>query len=203
MRLIKVVWISTTDGADVEILKIHLNGENLAPEVDLASIAKRTELYSGSDLKSGYSYFIWQNIADEYVIPLDLCVAAALDSIKETVKLPWLTSTVMPVPPTSEAETSEPATESETSADTVSDDSPTPSARVLHPRHFDKAMMEITPSSSETLGTLSELRKWNDEFGEGRAKNKGKKSQWGAKFGFGGKDGKGFDGRVMQEELDK
>ncbi|KAF9780523.1 hypothetical protein BJ322DRAFT_1023783 [Thelephora terrestris] len=32
----------------------------------------------------------------------------------------------------------------------------------------DKALKEIAPSSSESLGTLSELRKSNDEFGEGK-----------------------------------
>lgn len=74
-------------------------------------------------------------------------------------------------------------------------------ARVLHGRHFDKALQEIVPSTSETLGTLSELRKWNEEFGEGRASSKGKKQRWGGgKFGFGGKDGKDADGRVMPLE---
>jgi hypothetical protein len=39
--------------------------------------------------------------------------------------------------------------------------------RVISLTNFEKALKEITPSSSESLGTLSELRKWNDEFGEG------------------------------------
>ena len=44
-----------------------------------------------------------------------------------------------------------------------------PDARVLRLRNFLKALKEITPSSSsESLGSLSELRKWNEEFGEGR-----------------------------------
>ncbi|KAF2272833.1 AAA-domain-containing protein [Westerdykella ornata] len=35
-----------------EILNIHLRGEEVAPEVDLDDLAKRTPLYSGSDLKN-------------------------------------------------------------------------------------------------------------------------------------------------------
>ena len=34
-----------------EILKLILKNETLAPDVDLAEIAKRTDEYSGSDLK--------------------------------------------------------------------------------------------------------------------------------------------------------
>lgn len=60
---------------------------------------------------------------------------------------------------------------------------PTPT-RVLHWRNFETALKEITPSSSESLGTLADLRKWNEEFGEGR-KDKKHKSVWGkGKFGF-------------------
>lgn len=62
------------------------------------------------------------------------------------------------------------------------DVTPTPQ-RVLHPRNFIKALKEITPSSSESLGSLSELRKWNEEFGEGRKARK--KQVWGKdRFGF-------------------
>jgi hypothetical protein len=54
--------------------------------------------------------------------------------------------------------------------------------RVLHPHNFAKALKEITPSASESLGTLADLRRWNDEFGEGR---KRKKQVWGKdRFGF-------------------
>jgi hypothetical protein len=56
--------------------------------------------------------------------------------------------------------------------------------RILSLRHFDKALKEITPSSSEALGSLADLRKWNDEFGEGR-KDKKRRQVWGKdRFGF-------------------
>jgi hypothetical protein len=50
--------------------------------------------------------------------------------------------------------------------------------RILKLAHFTKALQEITPSSSESLGSLAELRKWNAEFGEGR-KDKKRKQVWG------------------------
>lgn len=55
--------------------------------------------------------------------------------------------------------------------------------RTLHWRNFLAALKEITPSSSEALGTLADLRKWNEEFGEGRRERK--KHVWGkGRFGF-------------------
>ena len=55
--------------------------------------------------------------------------------------------------------------------------------RFLAPRNFDQALKEITPSASESLGSLAELRKWNDEFGEGRRMKK--RQVWGKdRFGF-------------------
>lgn len=111
--------------------------------------------------------------------PADLCVAAALDAVKESLQLPWLTGTENGAQ-SSQGEIHEP--------------------RLLHQRHFAKALTEVTPSSSESLGTLHDLRKWNEEFGEGRVKSGGRKAKWGEKFGFGGKDSKDVDGRVMAND---
>lgn len=74
---------------------------------------------------------------------------------------------------------------------------PPPHIRVIYLRHFTQALKEITPSSSESLGSLTDLRKWNEEFGEGR-KDKKRLQVWGkGSFGF---INKGFptreDGRV-------
>lgn len=56
--------------------------------------------------------------------------------------------------------------------------------RVLHLRNFLQALREITPSSSESFGSLADLRKWNEEFGEGR-KDRKKRQVWGrGQFGF-------------------
>lgn len=166
---------------------------------------------------------------------LDLCVSAALDSVKERVEVPWrqmktasetVTLNAAEAPPTASAvdtspedltksesqpvveplieaasspvaSTSSPAPATETTSVPSSETSPVDSEaqavessepaippRMLHRRNFLVALKEITPSSSETLGTLADLRKWNEEFGEGR-KDKRHKSVWGkGKFGF-------------------
>lgn len=73
--------------------------------------------------------------------------------------------------------TPEPASES------ASESAPEKPPRTLSWRNFEAALKEITPSSSESLGTLADLRKWNQEFGEGRKERK--KQVWGKdRFGF-------------------
>ena len=127
---------------------------------------------------------------------LDLCVSAALDAVKERVDLPWQARSVevkvevsvraedakVENKPTSPADAT-PLTTATTVATEGSTDASTYSYRLIALRNFEKALKEITPSSSESLGSLSELRKWNDEFGEGR---RDKKLQvWGKdRFGF-------------------
>ncbi|KAL1745608.1 hypothetical protein HDZ31DRAFT_36000 [Schizophyllum fasciatum] len=182
-----------------EILKILLRDETLGEDVDVNALAKRTESFSGSDLKH-------------------LCVAAALDAVKELVTVPWA-STTKPataapepianadVPPTPEPTTTESALTEASAADAQPDAAaaaeakPDTPPRVLGLRHFEKAMKEITPSSSEALGSLAELRKWNDEFGEGR-KDKRRKQVWGkGSFGFTDLVRDGEAGRVAAPEL--
>lgn len=134
---------------------------------------------------------------------LDLCVSAALDAVKENVEVPWK-SDVLKTSPASELitppevasldtasalQTSETGTRTETQADAQepSLEEPvveSPHVRVIHVRHFTKALKEITPSSSESLGSLADLRKWNEEFGEGR-KDRKRNQVWGkGRFGF-------------------
>ncbi|KAI0079953.1 AAA-domain-containing protein [Panus rudis PR-1116 ss-1] len=244
-----------------EILKILLRDEKLAPDVDLKVLAKKTESFSGSDLKH-------------------LCVAAALDAVKERVAVPWRSppdtveadvtgtaqieqSSVSPeaspasstsIPPThvsspTESYTSGSATAtiicSAQSAENITSSGPpdiplkagstavlkpteqltareqsnssTPSTasppletkhslpppppRMLHWRNFEVALKEITPSSSEALASFNDLRKWNEEFGEGR---KGRKKHvWGKdKFGFTGKPLEGEDELKISKSKD-
>ncbi|KAG8772080.1 hypothetical protein FRC12_003249 [Ceratobasidium sp. 428] len=158
-----------------------LRDDELASDVSISDLAKKTDRFSGSDLKN-------------------LCVAAAMDALKESVKLPWLTKkedskdivgaksedTLKPKP--AAKETTEP--EKSTSKSDDSDDGPSnpnseaPSSpstgaitpeekaepskpRILGARHFLRALMDVAPSSSESQGSLSELRKWNTQFGTG------------------------------------
>jgi hypothetical protein len=60
--------------------------------------------------------------------------------------------------------------------------------------NFTKALNEITPSASESLGTLSDLRKWNEEFGEGGRQRK--RMMWGGRFGFSDTRAEGGEGKV-------
>ncbi|KAH7340850.1 hypothetical protein B0J17DRAFT_627154 [Rhizoctonia solani] len=196
------------------ILRIMLKGEDVAEDVDVPALAKRTDGFSGSDLKN-------------------LVVAAALDAVKEKISLPWRTRSgsdksdekekVADVPKVDAANVAPDATSSDTPVpgmQTVTESSstapaqtkeekssltaetkaastpiqpmdvPTP-ARTLRNEHFTRALKEITPSASEALGTLADLRKWNAEFGGGDRKKSNK--AWGGRFGFGG-SGKRPDG---------
>ncbi|WVN90364.1 uncharacterized protein L203_105600 [Cryptococcus depauperatus CBS 7841] len=81
------------------------------------------------------------------------------------------------------------------------DEEPVVPKRVLHAKHFKTALEEIRPSASEE-GSLPELRKWAEQFGEG-GKKRGKKSGFGKGFGFGDeavKDSEQGYGRVQQDD---
>jgi len=141
-----------------------------------------------------------------------LCVSAALDAVKERVVVPWnlgsnantssnIGSAVSSDLPSSSAPTSNHVSSQDTLSprSTPQVDSNTslpvdPKAeshvRTLSLNHFNKAFKEITPSSSEGLGSLVDLRKWNEEFGEGR-KDKKRRQVWGKdRFGFTDQTGK-------------
>jgi SpoVK/Ycf46/Vps4 family AAA+-type ATPase len=76
------------------------------------------------------------------------------------------------------------SSEAEAASESSAQESPKPKyQRTLTTKHFKTALDEIRPSSSEE-GTLPELRKWAELFGEG-GKKKGKKSGFGKGFGFG------------------
>ncbi|GAW27271.1 putative mitochondrial AAA [Rosellinia necatrix] len=111
------------------ILKIHLKDEAVDETVSIEDIAKRTPLYSGSDLKN-------------------MCVAAAMAAVKE------------------ELEASE------------KHGGPEPykwaEKRVLNSRHFDKALKEIGASVSEDMATLTAIRKFDERYGDSKARKKRK-----------------------------
>ncbi|KAG6818181.1 hypothetical protein H0H87_000086 [Tephrocybe sp. NHM501043] len=207
-----------------EILKILLRDETLATDLDIDALAKKTESFSGSDLKRELEFSKPQCSLNPG-FSLDLCVSAALDAVKENIKLPWATPSVQTAAldiasteATSASATSRssgddiPEVSSDSSAvvspsgespvsealSVVAELTPDQPTRILHLHNFAKALKEITPSSSESLGSLAELRKWNDEFGEGR-KDKKRQQFWGkGHFGFTDKANKeGEVGRVV------
>ena len=119
-------------------------------------------------------------------------MSAALDAVKENVSVPWVvetsTSSSQDASQTSNADDDGAAKPSNDTAPLATQ------KRVLRPHNFAKALKEITPSASESLGTLADLRRWNDEFGEGR---KRKKQVWGKdRFGFTRQWDREEDGKV-------
>jgi len=162
-----------------EILKIHLRDEVLSPEVDLKVLARDTLTFSGSDLKH-------------------LCVSAALDAVKENVSVPWVVERSEKNPSSSKGTSQMSNADGDGDGATQSSEdsaASTPQRRILRPHNFAKALREITPSASESLGTLADLRRWNDEFGEGR---KRKKQVWGKdRFGFTRQWDREEDGKVV------
>ncbi|KAF2829831.1 AAA-domain-containing protein [Ophiobolus disseminans] len=161
-----------------EILRIHLSGEQLDDAVKLEDLAKRTPFYSGSDLK---------NIA----------VSAALACVKEenenAAREVAKTTLEIEAPPSESDSPSVSTAESPTTSSTSST-SPTPpkalhlvrgqaynfpEKRILHARHFDKALQEISASISEDMTSLTAIKKFDEQYGD-RKGNKRKKD-----FGFG------------------
>ncbi|KAF9456772.1 hypothetical protein BDZ94DRAFT_1203813 [Collybia nuda] len=190
-----------------EILKILLREENLAADLDIRALATQTESFSGSDLKH-------------------LCVSAALDAVKENIVLPWSKTPSSNRKPISVSAVAEPSilrvrddpsslsggspgtprglpigVMTPTSLDILSSN-PEPSIRTLRLHNFTKALKEITPSSSEALGSLTDLRKWNDEFGEGGRDQK-RRQVWGkGNFGFTDKKNRTEgEGRVLRSSF--
>ncbi|KAF2848812.1 AAA-domain-containing protein [Plenodomus tracheiphilus IPT5] len=173
-----------------EILRIHLTGEQLDDSVDLEDLAKRTPFYSGSDLK---------NVA----------VSAALACVKEENEQAAIAAAVEAVNDTGSSSSSSDASNSTIdstmpSAPSASTNAPFPipifpspptptspphlvrgqiykfpEKRILHPRHFDKALREISASISEDMSSLSAIKKFDEQYGD-RKGNKRRKD-----FGFG------------------
>jgi SpoVK/Ycf46/Vps4 family AAA+-type ATPase len=128
-----------------EILKIHLRGEQLDNSVDLEDISKRTPFYSGSDLKN-------------------LAVSAALACVKEENEHAAIVTAKLAA---SESITS-PATPQGTKPPPLSRDHTYefPERRVLHARHFDKALQQISASISEDMSSLNAIKKFDEKYGD-------------------------------------
>ncbi|KAI9202297.1 P-loop containing nucleoside triphosphate hydrolase protein [Polychytrium aggregatum] len=184
-----------TESQREKIIDLHLRGETLTADVSIPELAKRTQFYSGSDLKN-------------------LCVAAALSSVKEQVVRGVLEAD--PADAASSNETAKapghdtadvlkradeiddwtqflqtaPSTSGlgksvkHGSAPVKSNSSPQPSdeqhypGRTLNLSHFEVAFKEVPPSLTDDMQTLMELKKWNQMYGDGSAR-KNAKPGWG------------------------
>ncbi|KAF9973432.1 hypothetical protein BGZ73_003325 [Actinomortierella ambigua] len=162
--------------ARAQILDVYLRQEQLDPSVQVADLAKRTRLFSGSDLKN-------------------LCISAVLAAVRESVEeeamkaeqqqqqqqqSQWVGTTTAQTPtlervglgdsPGQKTLNLAPLLEKyrrEKKDHSASSNAPAAAARVLTKAHFDKAFQQITPSCSEDMSSLVELRKWDGLYGDG------------------------------------
>ncbi|KAF9412628.1 hypothetical protein BGZ94_000995 [Podila epigama] len=178
-----------SEKARQRILEVYLAQETLDTTeenaVDVAELVKKTAFFSGSDLKN-------------------LCVAAALASVRETVEnevrllqpdahentfgeqsqaqsqsqsQSEKKDQVLDLSPLldrfrKEAIQAHPSSSSSSRATSSSSTSTlagpsAPPVRVISKRHFEKAMQQITPSCSENMESLTEIRKWDGLYGDG------------------------------------
>ncbi|KAF9129109.1 hypothetical protein BGW39_004451 [Mortierella sp. 14UC] len=173
-----------SEQARERILNVYMGQETLDAGVDVKDLAKKTALFSGSDLKN-------------------LCVSAALASVREVVEdevraLQTGDDVTASVPDVSSLSTAglkdkdiqekdevldlsplldqykQDALAKITStttaiADAIASDATTTASptRVIQKRHFDKALAQVTPSCSENMDSLTELRKWDGLYGDG------------------------------------
>ncbi|KAJ3315658.1 hypothetical protein HDV04_002072 [Boothiomyces sp. JEL0838] len=145
------------------ILAVHLKGEKLGDDVDLDDLAKKTEQYSGSDLKN-------------------LCVAAALNRIKERIVFDS-TKSQGTLDENMRKQIQEKLKTIDDWGAFIKENGMSKSSEIspLKKHHFDLAFKESPPSLSDEMQTLQELRKWDKQYGDG-AGNRQKKHQ--SPFGF-------------------
>ena len=139
------------------ILRIHLKDECLDPSVSIPTLASQTPFYSGSDLK---------NVA----------VAAALSCVREEVQQ----AATAPQPSSIPKEPNQAGAAADSLSEKISPlqrfadpISAYPEKRILLPRHFTRALEEISASISEDMGSLRAIRKFDEKYGDRRGRKKG------------------------------
>jgi SpoVK/Ycf46/Vps4 family AAA+-type ATPase len=166
-----------------KILQIHLKDEQMDGEVNVEDLAKRTPLYSGSDLKNVAVFAALACVREEN----EQAALAAAKAASESAQAESV-----------DAETAEDAsTSTSTPTPSTSSTTPTPSnapilvqgikysfpdRRTLHNRHFDKAIQEVSASISENMSSLTAIKKFDEQYGDKRNKKK-------TAYGFGKKVG--------------
>ncbi|KAF2017421.1 AAA-domain-containing protein [Aaosphaeria arxii CBS 175.79] len=151
-----------------KIMEIHLRGEQLDGSVDLGELAKRTPLYSGSDLKNVAVFAALACVREENE---QAAIAAAKAAAEIAQSLPEQSDSQ----PTVSAETSVQPTPVLVQGQNYS----FPERRTLHLRHFDKALQEVSASISEDMSSLTAIKKFDEQYGDRKGQRKKKA------YGFG------------------
>lgn len=136
----------------MKILQVILKDEEVDPGLDMEEIAGMTEGFSGSDLKN-------------------FCVAAAYRPIRELLKQEKEKELARKQSGES-LESIKEGLEEDEMMQVEEGEAPTPKLRPLTLVDFKKAKTEVSASVSEDAFTIAELRKWNQQFGEGGKGNK-------------------------------
>ncbi|KAG0331089.1 hypothetical protein BG004_001830 [Podila humilis] len=169
-----------SEEAREKILEVYLSQEKLEDEVDIKALAKKTGFFSGSDLKN---------------MCVAAALAAVREDIENEVKaLSGDNSSsssssssgncglggdngdgekgnkdgkVLDLTPLLNQIRKEATVSMSASTSSSSPKTEPVRERVIGKRHFDKAMQQITPSCSENMDSLTELRKWDGLYGDG------------------------------------
>ncbi|KAI1636797.1 hypothetical protein F4809DRAFT_607779 [Biscogniauxia mediterranea] len=134
------------------ILRIHLKDELLdEASVSIEDLARRTPLYSGSDLKN-------------------VCVAAAMAAVKEQLELEEKEAAAKAAnKEKEEGEEGVKGIEGMGGGGEEEEEKAETPKRVLAARHFEVALREIGASVSEDMATLSAIRKFDEKYGDSAA----------------------------------
>ncbi|KAF9538126.1 hypothetical protein EC957_007222 [Mortierella hygrophila] len=181
-----------SEQAREKILNVYLSQETLDEGIDVKELAKKTAFFSGSDLKNLCVSAALASVrevvegevkalqggdaasADEFVPDASAMVAGDKDKdAKEKDRVLDLSPLLDQYKQEAFAKITAPAPSPLTTSATET----TAATRVIHKRHFDKALAQITPSCSENMESLTELRKWDGLYGDGgKGRRKGIKS---------------------------
>ncbi|KAF2728587.1 AAA-domain-containing protein [Polyplosphaeria fusca] len=131
-----------------KILAIHLRDEQLDVSVNIGDLAKRTPLYSGSDLKN-------------------LAISAALACVREENEQAAIAAIKATTDPSNDSPPDPPQL-------VRGQNYSFPERRTLQLRHFEKALQEVSASISEDMSSLNAIKKFDEQYGNRKGTRKKK-----------------------------
>ena len=191
------------------ILGIHLKDELLAEDVSLFTLAAQTPFYSGSDLKNLAVAAALACVREEIDVaaaaksrldppdsdPVSPSLSPPLDIPSQERNLESEKNTDQETSPDQEKNLDQekspeqekkrqheesPDPENNTDQEKKPEPYKYPAKRTLQLRHFDRALEEISASISDSMSSLSAIRKFDEKYGD----RKGRKKRVGG-YGFG------------------
>jgi len=175
-----------------KILKVILQDEELTPNVNIDEISNLTEGFSGSDLKNLCIAAAYQSIRD-YLKKEKNKKRKSCEEVYETNKKIKLESGEVLLPNNDMMEVSKDENENNQNENNQNEnnqiennhnennrkENDQTSLRPLESSDFTKALSEISASVSENAFAISELRRWNEMYGEGGKRRKSTLSYFG------------------------